>query len=199
MPKALIRLGFPDDSVSIHEALHIIGTIDFPEKSVIVIDDYYLAGGALVNAFIEFVVRNELSNLHIVLITRYIEIQNIEELELKGYLNHVKKEMFELVPKEIAEYFRICGVSIRDLEAERLHALTEGRISALYLLMLNYIADGTYSDITNIYKLMEKSVYAFLSEEIRDFLVTMCIFDSFTADQAIHMWGKGRSSFRHNQ
>jgi LuxR family maltose regulon positive regulatory protein len=188
--QSLVRLGFPDDSVSIHEALHIISAIDFPKQSVMVIDDYHLAGGAEVNAFIESVVRNEISNLHIVLAARYIEIANIEELELKGYLNHLKKEMFELSPKEIVEYFRLCGVVIRDSDAERLHVLTEGWISAIYLLMLNYVATGCYSDITNIYKLMEKAVYNPLSEEIKDFLVVMCIFDNFTAEQAVFMWGE---------
>lgn len=186
----LIRLGYPDDSVSIHEALHIISTIDFPKQSVIVIDDYHLAGGAEVSAFIESLVHNEISNLHIVLATRYIDIANIEELELKGYLNHLKKEMFELNSKEIVEYFRRCGVVIRDSDAERLHVLTEGWISAIYLLMLNFVATGSYSDITNIYNLMEKAVYNPLSEEIKDFLVMMCIFDDFSAEQAIYMWGK---------
>ena len=192
--QSLMRLGFPDDSVSIQEALHIISAIDFPAKSVIVIDDYHLAAGAEISAFIEAVVRSEIPELHIVLTARYIEALNTEEMELKGYLNHIKKEMFELSTEEISEYFKLCGVRIKESEAERLHALTEGWISALYLLLLNYVANGTYSDITNIYKLMENAVYTPLSEEIKDFLVTMSICDNFTAEQAVYIWGKDNAA-----
>jgi hypothetical protein len=38
----LEQLGFPDDSVSIQEALKLIEDIELPEKTVFVIDDYRL-------------------------------------------------------------------------------------------------------------------------------------------------------------
>jgi hypothetical protein len=38
----LEQLGFPDDSVSIQEALKLIEDIELPEKTVLVIDDYRL-------------------------------------------------------------------------------------------------------------------------------------------------------------
>lgn len=55
-----------------------------------------------VNNFIELLLGNEITNLHIVLIARFTELQSLEELTLKGYLHHVTKETFELLPKEIA-------------------------------------------------------------------------------------------------
>lgn len=85
-------LGFPNDSVSIQEALNILGGIDLPKETVIVIDDYHLIGGAEVNRFVELLVTNEVENLHIVLNARYTEFQITEELKLKGYLHHVAKE-----------------------------------------------------------------------------------------------------------
>ncbi len=192
--QSLVRLEFPNDSVSMQEAVHIIENISIPKKTVLVMDDYHLVDSTVVNAFIQFLVRNEISNLHIVLTTRFTQMDNLEELTLKGYLNHLKKEAFELAPNEITEYFKLCGVSIRTSDADRLYAMTDGWISALYLLMLDYISEGSYSHVTNIYKLMEKAVYASFAQEIKDFLVTMCLFDSFTLDQAVHMWGKDNAA-----
>ena len=39
----------------------------------------------------------------------------------------------------------------------------------------------------NIYKLVEKAVYELFSEDIKDFLLTMCIFNCFSLEQAMFM------------
>lgn len=189
----LIRLGFPNDSVSLLEALKIIDDIKFPEKTVLVIDDYHLIDSQYVNRFMEFLVRDEITNMHLVLTVRFTEFQSIEELKLKGYLYHITKETFEFTLKEISEYYKLCGISLEETDAEKLYSMSEGWISALYLIMLDYIAEGAYPRITNIYKLIEKAVYESFTEEVRNFLVIMCIFDSFTLDQAVHMWGKANT------
>ncbi|TGE39442.1 helix-turn-helix transcriptional regulator [Desulfosporosinus fructosivorans] len=188
--QSLIQLGFPNDSVSRQEAFNIIVDIKLPVQTVLVIDDYHLMDSSDINSFIEFLVRNEIDNLHIVLIARFTELQNIDELMLKGYLNHITKETFELRSKEVIKYYRLCGISLKDTEADKLYSFTEGWISALYLLMLNYIEDGNFTTLINIYSLVEKAVYTPFSEEIKDFLLTLCILDSFTLEQASHMWQK---------
>ncbi len=188
--QSLVQLGFPNDSVSRQEALNIIEAIELPAQTVLVIDDYHLIDSSDVNSLIEFLVRNEIDNLHIVLTVRFTELQNLDELRLKGYLHHITKETFELRPKEIIKYYRLCGISLKDTEADELYSFTEGWISALYLLMLNYLEEGNFTTIVSIYKLVEKAVYTPFSEEIQDFLLTLCIFDSFTFEQASHMWQK---------
>ena len=188
--QSLVQLGFPNDSISRQEALNIIKDIELPAQTVLVIDDYHLIDSSDVNSFIEFLVRNEIDNLHIVLTARFTELINLDELMLKGYSHHITKETFKLRPKEIIKYYRLCGISLKDIEADKLFSFTEGWISALYLLMLNYIEDGNFTTMVNIYKLVEKAVYTSFSEEIKDFLLTICIFDSFTLEQASHMWQK---------
>ena len=187
--QSLVQLGFPGDSALRREALKIIEAIELPAKTVLVIDDYHLIKSTEADQLIEFLVLNEITNLHIVLIARFTELQSHEELKLKGYLHHIAQETFELAPKEIAEYYQLCGIKLGDAEADKLYVLTEGWISALYLLMLNFIAEGSYLYSDNIYKLVEKAVYSRFSNEIKDFLLTMCIFDSFTPEQAAYMWG----------
>ncbi len=188
--QSLFCLGFPDDSISAQEALQLIEDIELPVKTALVIDDYHLIDSPGVNSFIELLVENEIANLHIVLTTRFTKYQKLEELVLKGYLHHINKETLEFTPREITGYYRMCGINLKDIEADQLYSVTEGWISALYLFMLEYIAEGSYTPTKSIYKLIEKAVYTPLSDEIKEFVITMCIFDSFTYEQAVHMWGK---------
>lgn len=186
----LIQLGFPNDSVSLQEALALISDIELPEKTVLVIDDYHLLCQTEVSRFINFLVVNEIDNLHIVLTARFVELLSIEELSLKGLLCHITKETFEFLPYEIKRYYKLCGISIKYSDADKLYAYTEGWISALYLSMLNYKEGGSFLIATNIDKLIEKAVYEPFSEEIKDLLITICIFDSFTVRQAAYVWEK---------
>lgn len=185
----LEELGFPNDSVSMQEALRLIEEIEIPARTVLVIDDYHLLSVTDVSSFIRFLIVNEIDHLHIVLTARFIEYFKIEELSLKGYLYHIEKEVFELTPNEITEYYKLCGIMLRTAEADRLYAITEGWISALYLLMISAKESRSFADINNIQRLVEDAIYAPLSEEIKDFLLRLCLFDSFTVKQANHMWG----------
>lgn len=75
-------------------------------------------------------------------------------------------------------------------DAGRIHTDTEGWISALYLIMLEYIQKGEYTPAEGINNLIEKAVYDPLPEDAREFLVAMSIFDAFTLKQAAFIWGK---------
>lgn len=187
--QSLSQLGFPNDKVSLQEALKLIQEIKLPKKTVLCIDDYHLVNETEVGNFIELIVVNEIDNLHIVLTGRFIELPNMEELSLKGYLFHITKDAFELMPNDIMNYYKLCGISLKKTEAEKLYTITEGWISALYLLMLNFKEKGSIMTTDNIYKLVESAVYTPFSEDIKDFLLTMCLFDSFTKKQAVHIWG----------
>lgn len=188
--QSLIHLSCPKDDLSRHEAIKIIKEIKLSEKTVLVIDDYHCIDTPPINSFIELLTENKINNLHIVLTARFVKFQRLEELVLKGYLYYIKKEALELTPNEIMAYYRACGIILDEREAQQLYEDTEGWISALYLIMLEYVAKGCYTPTESIYKLIEKTVYIPLTEEIKEFLVTMCVFDRFTLKQAIFMWGE---------
>jgi len=185
--RSLAQLGFPEDSVSMRAALKLIKNIALPKRTVIVIDDFHLVDTQEVASFITFLAANEIKNLHIVLISRFFEFFNTEELSLKGYLYHIKKESFEFTQKEIIDYYKYCGISLTEGEADELYKLTEGWISALYLLMLNYKESGSLLTSVNIYKLIEQAVYNPFTDQIKSVLLSMSIFSSFTPEQAVYM------------
>ena len=186
--KSLLELEFPYDSVSESAALNILKSIELPEGSVIVIDDYHLVECDEANSFIEYIVISEMLNFNIVLNTRFTFFPRLEELKLKEYLYHVKKEDFELNPEDIISYYGQSGVSIKRNEAEKLYAFTEGWISALHLIKLNYGSSHSFSHSQDIYMLIDKAVYSPLSEAGKDLLVNMSVFDDFTLGQAKYVW-----------
>ena len=81
-------------------------------------------------------------------------------------------------------------MALQEKEIAILHDYTEGWISALYLLMLNYKEEGSLTATPNIHRLIEKTVFLSFSTEIRDFIVHTCLLDSFTLEQAGYMWQK---------
>lgn len=186
----LIELGFPDDSVSLQEALKLIKKIKLLEKTFLIIDDYHLINKTVVGNFIKFLTVNEIANLHIILIARFMELEKIEELSLKGYLYHITKETFELTPIEIKKYYKLCGILLKDTDCEKLYKLTEGWFTALYLLMLNYIKNGSFEATRDIYKLIEHTIYLNFSDEIKELLHTISLLDSFNLELAIALSGK---------
>lgn len=135
-----VHLRFPNDTVSMQEAIKLIKDIKLPDKTVLVVDDYHHINSPAVNSFIEILAEKKIDHLHIVLITRIAKFQRLEELALKGYLHYISKETFELLPNEIMAYYKTCGITLGDSEAQQLYADTEGWISALYLIMLEYVA-----------------------------------------------------------
>jgi LuxR family maltose regulon positive regulatory protein len=185
--QSLLQLGLPTDGILLQEALLIIAGADLPASFVLVIDDFHLIETPAIDRFIEVLATSEIPGLHIVLIARYIDLAAAEELALKNILHSIQKDCFELAPPEIVAYYQACGIGISAEDAERLYALTEGWISALYLKLLDFVAEGSFSTTTNIYRLLEKAVFEPLSEETKELLLCLCVFDGFTLEQAFFM------------
>lgn len=181
----LAALGFPSDSTTRYEAMSLIEAMKLQKDTVLVIDDYHLIAGSHTNEFIEFLVSNEIPYLHLILIGRHTGMQGIEELKLKGYLLHIEKAAFEFSRKDIEEYYGICGITLKENEVQMLYAMTEGWISALYLILLNYLENGHLDKTKDISKLIEHAVYRPLSEEVKELLLSLSMFDGFSLEQAI--------------
>lgn len=187
--KFLIQLGFPNDAVSMNEAVKLISRVKLSTPSVIVIDDYHHLDSAELNTFFELMSECEPSGLHIVVTARYTKFKRLEELKLKKRLQHIDSDTFTLKPQEIANYFKACGITLNADQAQRLYKMTEGWISALYLFLLEYVSNGSFTNSESIYRLLEKTVYATMPEETKNLLLTVSVFDSFTLKQAEYVWG----------
>lgn len=181
----LAALGFPVDSTTRFEAIKLLEEMAFQKNAIVVIDDYHLIASEETNDFITFLIKNEILNFNLVLITRYVDLKEIEELQLKGQLLYLHKEIFEFTCEDIKKYYRLCGISLKDENVKMLHGMTEGWVSALYLIMLNYQQSKKLDTSRNISKLIENAVYRLLPDEVKNMLLSLCLFEVFNLEQAV--------------
>jgi LuxR family maltose regulon positive regulatory protein len=187
--ESLRQLGFPNNAVSMNEALKLISCVKLSTSAVIVVDDYHHLDSAELNTFFELLSEVAVPSLHIVLTARHTKFDRLEELKLKKRLQYITNEAFELKPPEIAEYFKACGIPLSGEQSLKLYGMTEGWISALYLFLLEYVFEGGFTNAESIYRLLEKAVYAPMPGETKGLLLSVCIFDGFTLGQAEYIWG----------
>jgi len=189
--ESLTELGVPLNSIFMETALELFENVDFPDRSVIVLDDYHLLSSTIIDHFIELLVKNIPPKLHIIIISRARFGENTTEMALKGYCQVIAKSDFEFTQDEIVEYYKLCGIILKPNEAAELYVYTEGWISALYLSMLSFLREGRVEQQASLQELIEKVVYMQCTTEVQEFLLTLCVFDSFTLMQAKAMWRKG--------
>jgi len=189
----LAELGVPMDSVFMNAALELIGSVAFSERTTIVIDDYHLLASDNVDEFIERLVKMSSPNLHIIIVSRESFGENTTEMALKGICQVIGKSSFEFTQTEIVSYYKQCGIRLKAQEAVDLYAYTEGWVSALYLSLLNFVREGRIERQASLAELIEKTVYRRCPAVVKEFLLTICIFDCFTLAQAKAMWPQGNA------
>ena len=187
---SLEQMGFPTDIALKREMAKLIRKINFETDVFLVIDDYHFVNSEEVDKLLTFFIYNMPKKLHMVIISRRNFLDNKNELMLKGLINNIIARDFAFKPLDIAEYYNLCGFKINKQEVNKLYEYSEGWISALYLYMLEYIEKGEISKVNDIELLVNETVYEPLSLEIKDFLFSICIFDSFSCEQAEYMLGE---------
>lgn len=186
-------LGVPSNSAFLAEAVRIMGSMEFSPRTVLVLDDYHLLASGDIDSLIELLAKSDIANFHVVIVSRSVFGENTTELVLKGYCCVINKSSFELSRAEIVEYCRLNGVRLSTEEADFLVAYTEGWISAVYLCILGFQQDQRFERQASLYELIEKVVYRRCSAEVQEFLLGLCIFDSFSSRQAEAMWNLGNA------
>ncbi|MBP2666229.1 MAG: ATP-dependent transcriptional regulator, partial [Firmicutes bacterium] len=76
----LAKLGLPDTDFFLDEAINLLGKVSFPQLTLLVIDDYHLLLSPEADHFIETLIKAELPNLHVVVISRVVFGSKITEL-----------------------------------------------------------------------------------------------------------------------
>lgn len=180
----LYNCGFPSDISRIDDVFKTVKSCsDATIKHIVVLDDYHLISQQKINAFIETLAREKINNLHIVIITRHDPGFNLIDLNMKQLVNIISQNELEFSTEEIQEYAKLCDCKISLKDAQRIHRITEGWISAIYLFMLEYRQSGKIGDTININNLMAKTVYQQFDEETQHLLALLSIPDSFTKTQ----------------
>ena len=179
----LENIGLPKDSIMLEECIELINSICIKEETSIILDDYHLIDNKNLDELIYNLVKSMDDKIHLIITTRNKPDIELEELRLKKLVNYITKENLEFDKDDIKKYYKLCGIDLNSLNADEVYKKSEGWISAIYLLMLNYIEYNTIEISENIYELVEKLVYEPFEDRFKDSLLRLCIFAQFTLEQ----------------
>lgn len=185
----LRMLGFPSDVAQFDKIIQIIEDHVYLINTVLVIDDYHFARSPQLDKFLERIVRASIEGFHILILSRTIPELSVEELLLKNYCYVIKNECFEFNPEEIGAYFQLYGFQLPNKTIKRAYKISEGWISAIYLLMQRYADTGRLESGRSIERLFETAVMPRYSEKEVVLLKSLCVFDYFAPMQAVFVTG----------
>ena len=191
---SLRQIGLPNDIILIRQAVKLIQKVKLSGETALVIDDYHLVDSTEVDSFLSCLIANTPEKLHIVILSRAAFLEaGVAEMRLKDMVNYIGADTLKLDLKDVEEYYALCGVAISKAEQKRLWQYSEGWITPLYLLIREYADTGGFSAEGEIDTLVRNIVYNPLSNEIKEFLCRVCVFDSFTAKQAAFVWRRNNA------
>ena len=181
------NIGYPVDASTSSKIANALMSIDFREKTVLVLDNYHLISEKHINDVLKDIAGKHDSNLIVVCLTQAVTSSDIFDMIMKKKLNHIGKSDFELSKDEIFEYYKQCGIKLEEDEADFLYQYTEGWLSALYLQMLSYVSTNSFEPTVSIDNLVFKAIWGNLGRKEQDFLISMSVFNEFTIRQAAVM------------
>ncbi|MDA3846642.1 MAG: hypothetical protein PF505_08895, partial [Vallitaleaceae bacterium] len=148
-------LGFPMDTPQKEKVLRIIEEHNFGNNIIVVIDDYHFVHSPEMDQFFEYLVNSKIERLHILILTRTVPQIAIDEFILKGFCHLISSELFEMSIDEIIDFFSLCGYDVTKDMAQKVYDLSEGCVSAVYLLLKSYEEIGEFGSGSSIERLIE--------------------------------------------
>ena len=179
--------GFPADAVQRSKIEQILEEHLYRTDTVLVIDDYYFAHSPVLDRFVTSLIKASIEGLHVLILSRTLPNIGVDELMLKGYCYLIKNTVFELSSSDIMEYFRLNGYALDEDTARSVYELSEGWITAVYLMMQRYAETGRLETGRSLERLIDTAVMPRYSDREIRILKSLCIFDSFTPRQAVYV------------
>jgi len=189
--KKLKSLGFPDDALKLANILSVLEDVEFPKRTILILDDFHLVKEPDVNLFLKAVVNLRLRDLHIVLVTRSTANLDLTEFLAKGlvYIFPQKKLAFTL--PEVRRFCKFNRLFLSEEQIEEIYELTGGWVSLVYL-MIRGAEHGLEIKRNNVIidNIIETALFNVYDEKVKRFLVRLSIMDVFTEKQARFVTGE---------
>lgn len=191
---AVSQLSFPGSQYEIGTLLELIhGGFEHPVN--LVLDDWHECACDDVNQLLQCIIYEKIPNLRLIMLSRTYPKLPYEEMWMKGYCIVIGQSFLALNASEISEFFTINGIFVNDEELENICYRTEGWMSALYLVYLDYKKSGKFQNTGSINHLIRDFIYQEISQEGKQVLQQLALFDSFTLDQAVFITEKKSCRF----
>jgi LuxR family maltose regulon positive regulatory protein len=148
---------FPKSSEQYSQAIKDLCLISRDTSLLIFIDDYHEVESAEFNAFAESIACSDVTQLHLVLVSREPPELPIETLEIKGCVALLTSSDFTVSSEEISTYFALNQQNIDIQTADLLAHESEGWITAIVCALQRYREIGVCTFGMRPYKVLQQT------------------------------------------
>jgi len=159
-------------------------------ETYLVIDNYQILDSIAPKELLSaFSLMEESPELHVVVITQQLSLQQLTALRhSSAHIIGASDFLFDI--NSTARLFKLAGVRLSDEDLKHVQSDTEGWVSALCLQIIFYQQNGCFTYNAGIEQLVEVAICEKLTQEEKDFLVTLSVLNSFSIPQARTMLGE---------
>ena len=186
--EALVELGFPDTDEKMSKYFMILHTHVEATRRIVVFDDFHLIENPAIINFVERCVATLSPLTSFFLISRSVPPINIASLIFQGQVFSVSEQELRFTNLELTQYFKQLGLHQQQNELREIMEDTGGWAFAINLIMRSYRQAPGYKGylrnamMTNVFQLMDRSIFSVCSEELKAFLVRLSLIDHLSVD-----------------
>jgi hypothetical protein len=181
----IARCGQPGNGQTINHVIRIINFLQPDHPLVYVIDNFHLAFNQLVPSLIEKSAEKGSDNTHVVLLTQNTYSGMFHELMVKGKLAILDRDLFLFREQDIMNYFRLYDIRLSSDDARDLMKLTEGWISALYLILTKSSEENLLVIPQSIYEIIDFGWFSKLTEREAELLYHVVLLGDFSFSRGV--------------
>lgn len=164
-------------------------------KTFLVVDDFHECSSESINRLLTRLAYENLPMLHIIIISRVYPDLPFEELMVKGYCTVIDQQQLTLSKAKVKEVFQANGITLTDEELDSVYTYTDGWISAVYLVVMDYKKIGRLRLASGVLHLLKTAIFDKFSADIKVLFAKMSLFDDFTIEEACYTSESGVSSY----
>jgi LuxR family maltose regulon positive regulatory protein len=190
---ARIPENFPMGTDAVSEALASISWLVFPQKAVVIFDDFHNMAFPDAFAFLCAIARLGIPNLHLVVSSRR-DISGANDILLAGCANMITTKAFILSENDISKIFAAHGIEISPKQARALYKYTEGWPALIHNILVSVTLAGNLDRPSisafesDIILLLTEAVYHPLPDDCKELLLRLCGEEHFTEGQAAFVY-----------
>lgn len=177
-------IGFPYDCFKTDALLDVLMDYDYKNHLILVFDDFHTIEGNNVFELIKAIVRERLSGLHIVLITRELAKLDAADLYQKQLCFTITEKSLKFNREEVFQYLDFMECRMSEEERERVYQITDGWESMLYITAKGIKQGLPVGKSATADDIIEQNFYHGLSPAEKEVLWRLSVLSSFTKRMA---------------
>lgn len=166
----------------------ILQGIGCQAETYLVIDNYQLVTCDIPRELINAFSMHRSPDLHMIFVTQQLRTKQPFPIH-NDMINVIDSSAFIIDREGTDSLFRMEGIHLTDEELKNVCLNTEGWVSAIRLQIIHYKEAGSLDKTADIDHLVKTAIWDRLTNEEKNFLLSVSILDSFTARQGAIMLG----------